>query len=282
MIRRPPRSTLSSSSAASDVYKRQTRDALVQIFEDWQQFREDATPITRVRAVMDRLRTMPQSPERRQAMVTMVRTIGTPDRLACYLEMQLDSDLRYPEGTDEKYLVEKAKRYKTVSAFGHCHMALCKTDKDERAGTLGAPHHEWSLAFSVWKPVSSSFVESVTKRHLDNVLIEPPHKHPYEFASKIVKGSMRQSVYTLDSDGDKQAASSEERYKGVALTCVDGAWPPHEKREECWLRVELKAVSYTHLRAHETPEHLVCRLLLEKKKKTNKQKEQQQQNARKK
>ncbi|WP_324186078.1 NAD(P)H-hydrate epimerase, partial [Campylobacter coli] len=27
-----------------------------------------------------------------------------------------------------------------------------------------------------------------------------------------------------------------------------------------------KPVSYTHLRAHETPEHLVCRLLLEKKK----------------
>src|SRR5678816_2898934 len=30
------------------------------------------------------------------------------------------------------------------------------------------------------------------------------------------------------------------------------------------------SVSYTHLRAHETPEHLVCRLLLEKKKKNNK------------
>src|SRR5674536_289826 len=29
----------------------------------------------------------------------------------------------------------------------------------------------------------------------------------------------------------------------------------------------LSAVSYTHLRAHETPEHLVCRLLLEKTKK---------------
>src|SRR5678815_4342499 len=29
----------------------------------------------------------------------------------------------------------------------------------------------------------------------------------------------------------------------------------------------LDPVSYTHLRAHETPEHLVCRLLLEKKKK---------------
>eukprot|EP00658_Telonema_sp_P-2_P019451 TRINITY_DN17683_c0_g1_i5.p1 TRINITY_DN17683_c0_g1~~TRINITY_DN17683_c0_g1_i5.p1 ORF type:complete len:112 (+),score=41.55 TRINITY_DN17683_c0_g1_i5:30-365(+) len=32
----------------------------------------------------------------------------------------------------------------------------------------------------------------------------------------------------------------------------------------------LNAVSYTHLRAHETPEHLVCRLLLEKKKKKKK------------
>ena len=41
----------------------------------------------------------------------------------------------------------------------------------------------------------------------------------------------------------------------------------------CWVRygetvvmANVTAVSYTHLRAHETPEHLVCRLLLEKKK----------------
>src|SRR5678816_4746322 len=36
--------------------------------------------------------------------------------------------------------------------------------------------------------------------------------------------------------------------------------------------ISVSAVSYTHLRAHETPEHLVCRLLLEKKKKKNKKK----------
>ena len=34
-------------------------------------------------------------------------------------------------------------------------------------------------------------------------------------------------------------------------------------------RANVYAVSYTHLRAHETPEHLVCRLLLEKKNKKN-------------
>src|SRR5678815_4577782 len=34
-------------------------------------------------------------------------------------------------------------------------------------------------------------------------------------------------------------------------------------------RLPLITLAYTHLRAHETPEHLVCRLLLEKKKKKN-------------
>src|SRR5678816_2867175 len=35
--------------------------------------------------------------------------------------------------------------------------------------------------------------------------------------------------------------------------------------QNCDLLIIIGAVSYTHLRAHETPEHLVCRLLLEKK-----------------
>ena len=34
----------------------------------------------------------------------------------------------------------------------------------------------------------------------------------------------------------------------------------------CYYIYSITAVSYTHLRAHETPEHIVCRLLLEKKK----------------
>src|SRR5665254_20776 len=44
------------------------------------------------------------------------------------------------------------------------------------------------------------------------------------------------------------------------------------------------AVSYTHLRAHETPEHLVCRLLLEKKKKktNNKKKKKKKKKTKKK
>eukprot|EP00658_Telonema_sp_P-2_P013517 TRINITY_DN15120_c0_g1_i1.p1 TRINITY_DN15120_c0_g1~~TRINITY_DN15120_c0_g1_i1.p1 ORF type:complete len:161 (+),score=20.08 TRINITY_DN15120_c0_g1_i1:394-876(+) len=46
----------------------------------------------------------------------------------------------------------------------------------------------------------------------------------------------------------------------LMVTFILGALPPYSA---------LIPVSYTHLRAHETPEHLVCRLLLEKKKKKN-------------
>eukprot|EP00658_Telonema_sp_P-2_P039340 TRINITY_DN28151_c0_g1_i2.p1 TRINITY_DN28151_c0_g1~~TRINITY_DN28151_c0_g1_i2.p1 ORF type:complete len:492 (-),score=108.97 TRINITY_DN28151_c0_g1_i2:12-1487(-) len=46
-----------------------------------------------------------------------------------------------------------------------------------------------------------------------------------------------------------------------------GEWPKAEAAEAV-RRLCPEAVSYTHLRAHETPEHLVCRLLLEKKKNT--------------
>src|SRR5674536_395931 len=50
---------------------------------------------------------------------------------------------------------------------------------------------------------------------------------------------------------------------GVTLICF--------ANERQFAAYSHEAVSYTHLRAHETPEHLVCRLLLEKKKKKKKQ-----------
>ena len=43
--------------------------------------------------------------------------------------------------------------------------------------------------------------------------------------------------------------------------------PPAEAHERALPWVSVMAVSYTHLRAHETGRNLVCRLLLEKKKK---------------
>ena len=66
------------------------------------------------------------------------------------------------------------------------------------------------------------------------------------------------------------AVSSHNVAKEVMLTSErkGNILPVH--LEPTTIPLSLKSVSYTHLRAHETPEHLVCRLLLEKKKSTSK------------
>src|SRR5665647_3791054 len=57
---------------------------------------------------------------------------------------------------------------------------------------------------------------------------------------------------------DREAAAGERiRFNPTIL-------PPYARRTK-----SLEAVSYTHLRAHETDSYLVCRLLLEKKKYRN-------------
>ena len=60
--------------------------------------------------------------------------------------------------------------------------------------------------------------------------------------------------FTMSRKCDMYSRESITEYASV-MTCVVNNW-----------QHGIKAVSYTHLRAHETPEHLVCRLLLEKKK----------------
>eukprot|EP00658_Telonema_sp_P-2_P055886 TRINITY_DN4440_c0_g1_i3.p1 TRINITY_DN4440_c0_g1~~TRINITY_DN4440_c0_g1_i3.p1 ORF type:complete len:484 (-),score=94.24 TRINITY_DN4440_c0_g1_i3:97-1548(-) len=61
------------------------------------------------------------------------------------------------------------------------------------------------------------------------------------------------------SDPEQQDA------KSIAIRMTKTLLPHALGKEQ--QRGSVSAVSYTHLRAHETPEHLVCRLLLEKKKK---------------
>ena len=70
------------------------------------------------------------------------------------------------------------------------------------------------------------------------------------------------SIYSCGDDDD-DAVGSRDLLLGTwnGVYYLSQEWEDGEK---------VSAVSYTHLRAHETRHHLVCRLLLEKKKKTNK------------
>src|SRR5678816_4746559 len=64
-----------------------------------------------------------------------------------------------------------------------------------------------------------------------------------------------------------------EKFGRPIFSLIDtpGAYPGIDAEERGQAEaIAYNPVSYTHLRAHETPEHLVCRLLLEKKKNKNK------------
>src|SRR5678815_5854664 len=99
----------------------------------------------------------------------------------------------------------------------------------------------------------------------------------------MIRDKMRESLPTpdrKDRPGMKiflDTANLDEIREGAALGVVDGVTtnPSLMAKEDGDYKEMLKeicdivrgpvTVSYTHLRAHETPEHLVCRLLLEKK-----------------
>eukprot|EP00658_Telonema_sp_P-2_P028160 TRINITY_DN2162_c0_g5_i1.p7 TRINITY_DN2162_c0_g5~~TRINITY_DN2162_c0_g5_i1.p7 ORF type:complete len:112 (-),score=27.35 TRINITY_DN2162_c0_g5_i1:1-336(-) len=72
--------------------------------------------------------------------------------------------------------------------------------------------------------------------------------------TKQADGYVRNARYESTSCS-RSIASARELTAGSSMTDAMGSVRPRTP------------VSYTHLRAHETPEHLVCRLLLEKKKK---------------
>eukprot|EP00658_Telonema_sp_P-2_P021457 TRINITY_DN18543_c0_g1_i1.p1 TRINITY_DN18543_c0_g1~~TRINITY_DN18543_c0_g1_i1.p1 ORF type:complete len:251 (+),score=67.94 TRINITY_DN18543_c0_g1_i1:104-856(+) len=69
------------------------------------------------------------------------------------------------------------------------------------------------------------------------------------------------------TEGSDDAAGGD--FSGVGSSGARTGQPQRQVRKEKEgpsTAAQILAVSYTHLRAHETPEHLVCRLLLEKKK----------------
>eukprot|EP00658_Telonema_sp_P-2_P075850 TRINITY_DN65645_c0_g1_i1.p1 TRINITY_DN65645_c0_g1~~TRINITY_DN65645_c0_g1_i1.p1 ORF type:complete len:155 (+),score=27.26 TRINITY_DN65645_c0_g1_i1:158-622(+) len=80
-----------------------------------------------------------------------------------------------------------------------------------------------------------------------------------EFRSKS-SNEMKRARLTSSCSWDASRCAQSITAASAASTS-----PVSTKSSTTFLRSN--SVSYTHLRAHETPEHLVCRLLLEKKKK---------------
>src|SRR5674536_382623 len=93
-------------------------------------------------------------------------------------------------------------------------------------------------------------------------------KTAYEMLRSLVGSEM----CIRDRPGpDGRSAAGGDGHRPVSRAGLPGGDGPGPSRSgqcaaECGAGRAEYPVSYTHLRAHETPEHLVCRLLLEKKK----------------
>src|SRR5674536_138441 len=90
---------------------------------------------------------------------------------------------------------------------------------------------------------------AVAYREISLLLRRPPGREAYPG-----------DVFYLHSRLLERACRRNEKYGGGSIT----AFPIIETQAGDISAYIPTTVSYTHLRAHETPEHLVCRLLLEK------------------
>eukprot|EP00658_Telonema_sp_P-2_P069980 TRINITY_DN5959_c0_g1_i2.p1 TRINITY_DN5959_c0_g1~~TRINITY_DN5959_c0_g1_i2.p1 ORF type:complete len:200 (-),score=15.31 TRINITY_DN5959_c0_g1_i2:65-664(-) len=190
MIRRPPRSTLSSSSAASDVYKRQP------LFQTYQSKPQLTHQFKRPRVVSVS-----------KYLPTIARARGLID--------------------NHRQLTMINTRTQVVQSACNRTRFTCKCQNSQRRFSAGF-------------------------RRL---------KHRCSLPVIVLEGNHECCISVLIMQLQIRTSSQQQRRRlplhQRPLSSKAGRVPSPNP----------DPVSYTHLRAHETPEHLVCRLLLEKKKK---------------
>jgi hypothetical protein len=218
--------------------------AVLSLVDRWLEDRRSVEPLQSVRALMDSIRTLPRDDRRLKRMNTLVRTIGQPPVLATFLDMLMDSAGR--TGTSEQELSLISQNASQHCIYGWAGQTVLVTSSEEfTEGTLApdpgvremlgeAPTPVWGLSMHIWQPnprakgfASGTLIEPRT-------VVEPPHSHPFDFASMVAVGTMHQSIYAhRDGDGaggQRAAAAPAGRYDGTELEHVHGVWPPHDHR----------------------------------------------------
>src|SRR5674536_287569 len=119
---------------------------------------------------------------------------------------------------------------------------------------LGAPSRRLTGAGPRF--LTNRFVLPLSLIHIS----EPTRLLSISYAVFCLKKKRRPPRSTLSSSS---AASDVYKRQGASRRSIAASYRRRAALSDQPFR--LASVSYTHLRAHETPEHLVCRLLLEKK-----------------
>ena len=199
MIRRPPRSPLSSSSAASDVYKRQQESCGIAVSE----------------------------------------TQGPKGKVSSFKDMGL---------VNEVFDAEKLERLKGDIGVGHVRYSTAGASTRENAQPLVLNYVKGTLALA----------------HNGNLINANELRHDLEYTGAIFQTTIDSEVIAYHIARERLKVGTVEEAVQRAAAKMKGAYSivvmsPRKL-------IGARAVSYTHLRAHETDSYLVCRLLLEKKK----------------
>ena len=152
---------------------------------------------------------------------------------------------------------------------------LCSSRNTENAARADAgtaterPGAEWSLIDANAACLQCFAALPACVRFLARV-VDHASAAPHSISGQIALMLQSAGVRTVADFSDTQAVDA---CGYIAADAVSRLREAALARENGWLDVALPdyshthcAVSYTHLRAHETREELVCRLLLEKKK----------------
>eukprot|EP00658_Telonema_sp_P-2_P037722 TRINITY_DN27126_c0_g1_i1.p1 TRINITY_DN27126_c0_g1~~TRINITY_DN27126_c0_g1_i1.p1 ORF type:complete len:225 (+),score=58.74 TRINITY_DN27126_c0_g1_i1:115-789(+) len=216
MIRRPPRSTLSSSSAASDVYKRQDIKEML---------------ATRRKTKQDKRlsRQASPNPDHNPDPTPAPAGVGT-----------LAPEVQPPSDASNETAAPAAERCNETAAPAEPPPNLSPDSRRESV--------KQRLKAEAEARVRKKLAERKSENNQPSPAIPP---RPVEPASTI---PAPQPASTIPAPQSASLPAPQE--------------PPSQDPSLFFSSLlSCSPVSYTHLRAHETPEHLVCRLLLEKKKK---------------
>eukprot|EP00658_Telonema_sp_P-2_P051899 TRINITY_DN40017_c0_g1_i1.p1 TRINITY_DN40017_c0_g1~~TRINITY_DN40017_c0_g1_i1.p1 ORF type:complete len:262 (+),score=47.74 TRINITY_DN40017_c0_g1_i1:117-902(+) len=244
MIRRPPRSTLSSSSAASDVYKRQLRSyAQSHANGGPVPMRVDEEYIAVIEASLGDPNGAVASLLALEASTPTTTTTSSPSSSS-----SSSSNANIGSRTNSIDLVGLQKDlsrlewvYKMVEVYGWLSWRFGGTFMQQEETKMAKERTVLGIELAL-RALRIAGVRAVTT---------PAATHN-RYGGRGGRGMGGGGGGHHTSTSPPTPVNRELRYAGVKSNNS----PPSSS-----------SVSYTHLRAHETPEHLVCRLLLEKKKK---------------
>jgi len=213
------------------------------LLKRWTDAPKSVEPIAEMQSILEGIRRISVGETRVKMMNTVVRTLGQPEALATYLDMLQDSAKR--AGSKEyEYCKNKLQQVKLHSIYGWCgNTLMVETSSEPTEGTfpplpglaekLGNSSSAWNLTVHIWQPNLTAKGFSINTSLPNGTILEPPHTHPFDFSSMVVKGTLHQSIYIQNEENTNQVYKEdyESHYRNIPLEHVDGVWPPHEFKD---------------------------------------------------